>query len=43
LRCRESEGLEPQPKKEQAMILAFALAILGAIVLGSLEIAAHVH
>jgi hypothetical protein len=38
---------EAQPRtrspKEHAMMFAFALAILGTVVLGSLEIAARVH
>jgi hypothetical protein len=37
------QGSETRSQQEQAMIVAFALAIVGAIVLGSIEIANHAH
>jgi hypothetical protein len=41
-RRREVQGsLETAAQREHAMILAFALAIVGAVVLGSLELAAR--
>jgi hypothetical protein len=46
LRWREVEaqqGLEQAAEREKVMIIAFALAIVGAIVLGSIEVSAHVH
>jgi hypothetical protein len=48
LRCRASErsskGLETSRRKEHAMMFAFALALVGIAVLGSLNlIAAHGH
>jgi hypothetical protein len=36
-------GNEPSSPKEHAMMIAFALAIVGAMVLASIEIAAHAH
>jgi hypothetical protein len=48
LRCRASErsskGLETSRRKEHAMMFAFALALVGVAVVGSLNlIAAHGH
>jgi hypothetical protein len=47
LRWRAGEGQqgnEPAAGKEHAMLIAFALALVGAAVIGSLElVAAHSH
>jgi hypothetical protein len=40
---RSSRGLEPAAEKEHTMIVAFALAIVGAVVLGSLDLVSRVH
>jgi hypothetical protein len=32
---------KPQPEKEHAMIAAFALAIVGIVALGTVQLAAH--
>ena len=45
-RVREAaggKGNEPSSPQEHAMMIAFALAIVGAMVLASIEIAAHAH
>jgi hypothetical protein len=41
---RSSKGLETSSRKEHAMMFAFALALVGLVVLGSLNLAAvHSH
>jgi len=40
---RSNRDLPAGTEKEPAMMFAFAVAIVGAIVLGSLEVASHVH
>jgi hypothetical protein len=39
----EQQGPRTSSRKEHAMMFAFALAIVGAAVLGSLELVANVH
>jgi hypothetical protein len=39
---RSSKGLQPSSRKEHVMMFAFALALVGVVVLGSLNfVAAH--
>ena len=43
-RVKGSKATKPAAGKEHAMLIAFALALVGAAVLGSLEfVAAHAH
>ncbi len=37
------QGAQPSSPKEKVMIVAFALAIVGTIVLGSIEISNYAH
>ena len=43
LRLAMERKQEPPAEKEHAMMFAFALAIVGTIVLGSIELVAYAH
>jgi hypothetical protein len=42
-RAEEQQAPPTSSREEHAMMFAFALAIVGAVVIGSLEVIAHVH